>query len=431
LGALEFLQVALLVFPKGIQFKLEEVRDLARSMLVEKDPLVHNLAASVYALVFRNVPRALLSEFQTFLQNEIDALHTQGSAMSSDPLLAKLDPLEMSRVKCLNTYALGLTEQTSTAYVQCQNFVKYLSDSDPHLRVSALMAILAMMPYLDSSQSNVMIWIILPLYADPSIKVRLAFVQFLRNIPSHLESLTHSLTSSSEDTQQLPQVKVEDILLDSETVVVDKQYLDDILFELNELFMTPPLTELPLEDDGFHLPTVSEKLAKRFKILAQAMTGPVPDNLLNETIFYLQAMQASPVNQANAFLVLSQFCCIHETTFQDVIEVFLTVQSQDITPDNSLILQACMLGLRNVSQNSNSAFKQIIQKLTNASSMNEGDILALLYLIDMVKENMSQKAKDFLPKFTSIVSSSRHTHRKRLYATYLCSKFLFSISFLL
>ena len=59
------------------------------------------------------------------------------------------------------------------------------------------------MPYLDSSQSTVIIWIILPLYADPSKKVRLAFIQFLRNIPSLLDSLAQALPASSEDVPQL------------------------------------------------------------------------------------------------------------------------------------------------------------------------------------------------------------------------------------
>lgn len=105
-----------------------------------------------------------------------------------------------------------------------------------------------------------------------------------------------------------------------------------------------------MEDDGFHLPTVSEKLMKRFRILCQAMAGPVSEGTMSEAVFYLQDMQKNPINQANAVLVLSQFCCVHEATFNEVVDVFVNELSADLTPENSLLLQACMLGLRNISR---------------------------------------------------------------------------------
>ncbi len=197
-----------------------------------------------------------------------------------------------------------------------------------------------------------------------------------------------------------------------------------------------------MDDDGLHLPTVSEKLMKRFRILSKAMAGSVPESSTSEAVFYLQDMQKNPVNQANAVLVLSQFCCDHETTFNEVVDVFVNELSVDLTPENSLLLQACMLGLRNISrmrlllicvltliENSNAAFKQIMNKLTLPTLVNEGDLLAVLLLLDMIQEHYSSRVPDLIQKYCSIVSSSRHTVRKRLYAVHLSSMILLIIAF--
>ena len=89
---------------------------------------------------------------------------------------------------------------------------------------------------------------------------------------------------------------------------------------------------------------------KRFKILAQAVTGPVPETNTIEILFHLQDMQKTAVNQPNAILILSQFCCTHEYLFNDIVDVFVNKLNQDITPANTLVLQACMMGLKNIAR---------------------------------------------------------------------------------
>jgi hypothetical protein len=42
------------------------------------------------------------------------------------------------------------------------------------------------------------------MYADPSKKVRLAFIQYLRNIPSLIESVGLLLPPSADDAAELP-----------------------------------------------------------------------------------------------------------------------------------------------------------------------------------------------------------------------------------
>ena len=75
-------------------------------------------------------------------------------------------------------------------------------------------------------------------------------------------------------------------------------------------------------------------------------------------------------------------------------------------------------------ENSNAAFKQIMNKMTLPTLVNEGDLLAVLLHIDMIKENYSSRVPDLIQKYCAIVSSSRHTIRKRLYAVHLLSMFL-------
>ena len=158
---------------------------------------------------------------------------------------------------------------------------------------------------------------------------------------------------------------------------------------------------------------------KRFKILSQAMTGPVPDEHTSEVIFYLQEIQKSDMNKANAILVLSQFCCVHEATFNDIVDYFVNTLSQDIGPENSQMIEACILGLRNISQNSPASFKQIVNKVILPSDVNEGDLILLLSLQDMIKEGYNSKITDLITKYTAVLSSPRHAAKKRLLAIYL------------
>jgi hypothetical protein len=95
-------------------------------------------------------------------------------------------------------------------------------------------------------------WAVLPLYADPSSKVRLQFVQFLQNIPSLHNSMASVVTRSFEDDLQKPVVyiflfltfrKLEDIPQVGEISISPKD-IADFTFELMELISAMPLDVL-------------------------------------------------------------------------------------------------------------------------------------------------------------------------------------------
>jgi hypothetical protein len=89
---------------------------------------------------------------------------------------------------------------------------------------------------------------------------------------------------------------------------------------------------------------------KRFKILAQAMTGTLKDHFITEALFYLQDMQKPSPIQTSMVLVASQFCCVHDTTFTEITDVLINMVSQDVSSESSYLIEACMLGLRNIAR---------------------------------------------------------------------------------
>lgn len=101
-AAFDFLLVSLLSFPSCVNYKLEEIRDLARASVVDKNESLSNLASIVYLLVFRYVGENSKVEFQDFITNELYTLGEENSsAISSDPWLSKLDTLELTSIFCL------------------------------------------------------------------------------------------------------------------------------------------------------------------------------------------------------------------------------------------------------------------------------------------------------------------------------------------
>ena len=79
-------------------------------------------------------------------------------------------------------------------------------------------------------------------------------------------------------------------------------------------------------------------------------------------------------------------------------------------------------------ENSPAAFKQILGRLLSSSAVtNEGDIVALLYLMDLIIEKAPAKALDVLHRFGPVVTNSRHSNRKRIWAIYLCGTQLLTV----
>lgn len=101
LAAFDFLLAALLTFPNCIHYKLEEIRDLARASVVDKNEPLSNLASIVYLLVFRYAGDSIRNEFRDYLNSELYTLNEQNSNVASDPWLSKLDSFELSSMLLL------------------------------------------------------------------------------------------------------------------------------------------------------------------------------------------------------------------------------------------------------------------------------------------------------------------------------------------
>lgn len=106
-----------------------------------------------------------------------------------------------------------------------------------------------------------------------------------------------------------------------------------------------------MEDDGFYFPTVSEKLMNRLQVLSQAMAGNIHDRNTSEVVYYLQDMKNNSSSPIGAILVLSHFSAIHESASQEISDLLINEVSKDITSENSLIVEACMIGLKAICGN--------------------------------------------------------------------------------
>ncbi|KND03924.1 uncharacterized protein SPPG_01373 [Spizellomyces punctatus DAOM BR117] len=419
LGALDLIETFLLVFPHGVATKLQEIRDVVRALIVDTDSDVVNSASRLFPLVFRCVPTTQSADFLAYLKSEIATIQTGGPQANGDPMVAGLTTEESDRVVRLSIKAMGAINDPAIAYAIVLELMPFLRTKQWSFRAAALASALSQVPNLDGVQSMTILWTLLPLYGDPNESVRLIFSRYLRRVPSKQDALCKSLPPHPDDSLVLPTTSWEDLLADNASFTVNAKNMNDILFELDALGGASDPDVLPMEDDGFRLPIISQKLMGRFKELVRTVCGPVPPANISEVMYYLQELQRNRQMQGPAIMVLSEFCCLHETTVADVIEIFTNHLSQEITPDRATVIEACMLGLRNISEYSPSAFKQILVKISSPAVISEGDLMALFYLSDLIQDICANKALELLRKYVPIITSQRHAIRKRLLAVYL------------
>ncbi|KAI8922787.1 armadillo-type protein [Entophlyctis helioformis] len=420
IAVLNFLEIMLMVFPKAMGIKLQEIRDITRVMLVDKDAEVVAGACRIFPLIFRAVTKVSTRAFHGYLQSEISTILGGGLEAAGDPLVSSLTNDESSRVVSLCIQCVGMmSEGIGNAYSVAQGLMKFTVHNNPDFRASALTAILSLLHTMEQQESSAIIWMLLPLYADPNKLVRLLFARFLRNLPNMVESRCQGLVPHNDDMAILPLTSWEEILTDTATINIVNKNLQDIMLDIDALNPHPFSVDLPAEDDGFHLPTVSEKLMARYKVLAQATTSAVPPAIQSEVVYFLQEMQKQSLLRANSILVLSEFCCQHETTFVEIGDMLINYLSQELTPDNTLLIEACILGIANISATGSHTFKQILTKISTPTVPNEGDLLALLFMSDMIKSMAVNKAPELLSKVVPVIPNTRSTLKKRMFAVYL------------
>ena len=90
-GILQFIEILIMVFPKGINNKLEEIRDITRQLLVDDDREVVETASRVYVILFRLVTKAQSDNFEDYLKIELDSLCNRTNIKYiGDPLVKDL-----------------------------------------------------------------------------------------------------------------------------------------------------------------------------------------------------------------------------------------------------------------------------------------------------------------------------------------------------
>ncbi|KAJ1562765.1 hypothetical protein HK096_003735 [Nowakowskiella sp. JEL0078] len=374
IGSLELLEVLILVFPQGVSQKLSEARDIVRSLLVDQDTDVAKIARRIYPMIFRCVSQNNASEFFEYLRNEINLLQKGGIETVGDPFTAKLSKQEQECVLCHNIVAMGAILHHQYANSIVHELLQFVRSSNANTRLAVVTAILTQIQLLDSLQASTIIWVILPLYADPNKKVRLAFIRYLKQQSPSIESLGKALPPHPDDSVILPIVNWEEFLIDNPNITCNSKNLADIISSVEDLVNNSDYHKMPSEDDGLNLPTISSKLLARFKQLISTMTGVLP---------------VERTNQGAVILVLSEFCCLHENTLNEIIE----------------ILHACL--------------ESETYLISTPVTPNEGDLLALFYLSYEITEVFANKAIEFLRKYIPIIVSNRHTVKKRLYAIFL------------
>ncbi|KXS12168.1 ARM repeat-containing protein [Gonapodya prolifera JEL478] len=425
LGALEFVESSILVFPRAMEQRLNQTRDIVRVMLVDANPSIAQGAFRVFPLIFSSVrDAAMASEFLEYLRGEVRSVTVGAAERAGDPLVAKLNVGGRTRVLRASILSIGALAHKSTGSASAQELLLFLKHTDPILRMAAVQSLWALVPQIDEIEASVVQWTLLALYADPCLGVRLAFTLRLRKIPSPQEALKKIVTPHNEDAPGLAtEAKWEDLLKDDAEIKGTYKEMTEIGADLENLLIHPtgPLQLLP-EDDGFNLPEVSEKLMQRIKILSRTLANNVPPVRESEVIYFLQDLQKNPLLRAPSVLVLSEFCCQHESSQLQIIEVIVNQLGTDILPDNRVFIEACLVGVRNISEFMPSLFKQVVEKLMSSSVPSEGELVALLYTFDFLRDVYPGKSKEIVSRCNRVIVSGRYSQRKRLYAVYLAAE---------
>ncbi|KAJ3242402.1 hypothetical protein HDU78_001407 [Chytriomyces hyalinus] len=422
IGAVELIETFLLVFPNGVSAKLPDIRDVLRTLLTNEEPEVSRAACRIYPLVFHCVSANNAKDFHEYVSSEINLIKKGGAELASDPLLSTLSSDELSRVAVCSILSLGSFPVASIAYAIVQELLKHLTSESHDVRYAAFVSIRNQIQHLDSIETATIMWILLPLYADPYKPIRVAFAKFLRKLPSKLEIMLRVISPHTDDSFIMNNVTWEELLLDGVSIHTNMKLLSDVIADLGELNSTNPdvTDQLPSEDDGFNLPRISQKLMTRMKEIAKTYTTMLPSMNISQVVYHLMAMQSSKHMQGYALLVLSEFCCSYESIVTESLDILVSSLAHDLSADKTHLIQAAALGLKNISEFSPPAFKQMLTKVTSAAVPNEGELFNLFYRIDAIRDFSANKAPELLRKYTPIITSHRFSLNKRLYSIYVC-----------
>ncbi|TPX45274.1 hypothetical protein SeMB42_g04067 [Synchytrium endobioticum] len=419
IGALTLMEIFLKVFPKATGVKIEELRDHVRALIVDKEPEIRRLASRLYPIIFRYTSATMIDECLNYLMSEIKVITKGGLEAVADPLVSSLTSADHDHVIKTSIVASGFIPCTALLSDNIvQSLLPYLRHSNHEFRMAAFQTVLLHVHKLNPSRVAALMWIILPLYADPHLSVRVLFDRFVKR--KSLIRSEWSIEAHAEDQELLINGTLEDSLHDAAEITSNPQYFNDFasLGDSEDDSLEPGV------DTGDYpkfQPQVSPQLVSQLRQVAQGLSMVLPPEAGSQVVYYLQEMQKNPQLEAVTILVLSELSSMIESSMSTIVDILITYLANDFTPQNEKSMEACLIGLRNVSENSPAAFKQILARLTsNVAVTNEGDIVALLHLVDLIIEKAPAKAVDVIHRFGSVIISSRHSNRKRVWAIYLC-----------
>ncbi|KAJ3352902.1 hypothetical protein HDU83_007559 [Entophlyctis luteolus] len=450
-GALELLETFVVVFPSGSSPKAAEIRDVVRSLITGSEPEVCKAACRIYPLVFRCVTNSNAKEFYgkiisegkvnavlDYLISEIEMIKKGPAACAADPMLSSATKDDLNRVIKQSLISLGTLASPQLSYPIIQELYKYLRSDDHDVRYAAFVAITNQAKNIDTTELATVMWILLPLYADSYKPIRIAFVKLLHKLPTKLELLLKLILPHSDDSFIMNNTSWEDLLMDGVSLHVNLKVLGEIATDLAAFHnlntdMTDSLDIQPEQDDGFNLPRVSQKLMIRFKEIAKDYTTLLPDINISQVIFQLLQMQSCRQLGAYVLLVISEFCCSYESILTETMDILLANLSYDMTPEKTDIVQAAVLGLKNISgvffkvlfvltvriDLSPSAFKQMLSKVISVPTPNDGELFNLFCRTDSIRDFAANKAPELLKKYAPIITSHRFSLFKKLYSIYL------------
>ena len=132
-----------------------------------------------------------------------------------------------------------IKETNSHLFHTAQRLVKFLCHPNPIYRSSALTSILGLVTGMDASYGTAIVWIALPLYADPCPTIRSIFARFQKNIPDLIDAYCQITLPHADDNFVLPTCSWSEDLVDNATLSVSQKFLNDINMEIDALIMHP------------------------------------------------------------------------------------------------------------------------------------------------------------------------------------------------
>lgn len=211
IGALKLIETFMLVFPNGIVGKLPEIRDIYRSLMIDKDPEVAEAAYRYYPIIFRGVTTMIAPEFFKYLTDELatfkkkgDQNNEQSLMQASDPLSNNLNNDEEIRIIKATILALGALNERSMAFNIINELLPFIKGSNSILRWAATTSILSQVSFISDNQANAILWSLIPLYFDPNPEIRKALVNFINRSSTCWDTLAISLSAHPDDTFVYP-----------------------------------------------------------------------------------------------------------------------------------------------------------------------------------------------------------------------------------